>query len=254
MMVILSPAKTLNFEREIPNFSSASTPQFEADAHLLMGILATYSTVELQKLMAISPQLAHLNYERNLSFSLPETPHRQALFTFDGAVYEAMKPFDFTPSQLAFAQQKLRILSGLYGVLRPLDLMAPYRLEMGIKLPNPAGKTLYTYWQTKLTECFNLLCQADDQTLINLASIEYAKAIKLKSMGTHHRIITPIFKENRGEGPKVIALLAKRARGRMCRFIIENQITNPEELKNFSDGGYTFDEELSTSHEWVFVR
>lgn len=253
MIVILSPAKTLDYESQMPEVVP-TLPVFEAQAEELNNIIQPYTPGELASLMKISPQLAMLNYERNQSFMHPDAPQRPAVLAFDGDAYEGMDPYTFSGVDFDFAQKHLRILSGLYGVLRPLDKVKPYRLEMGIKLPNPKGKNLYDFWSGELPAYFDQLLKEDDGVLINLASEEYSKAVNLKELAKKYRIITPVFKDNRGNGLKVISFLAKKGRGMMTRYIMQNKLTNPEDLKMFELGGYAFSEELSSENEWIFVR
>ncbi|MGL5785924.1 MAG: peroxide stress protein YaaA [Bacteroidales bacterium] len=253
MIVILSPAKTLDYESKMPDVKPTQ-PVYSHQAEELNKVIQPYTPVELAALMKISPQLAMLNYERNQSFMHPATPQRPAVLAFDGDAYEGMDPYSFTKADFEFAQNHLRILSGLYGVLRPLDEVKPYRLEMGIKLPNAHGKNLYEFWSQELTAYFDQLLKNDDGVLINLASEEYSKAINLKEVAKKYRIITPVFKDNRGNGLKVISFLAKKGRGMMTRYIMQNKLTNPEDLKNFELGGYAYSEELSSDNQWIFVR
>ena len=253
MIVILSPAKTLDYESQMPEVVP-TLPVFRAQAEELNKIIQPYTPGELASLMKISPQLAMLNYERNQSFMHPNAPLRPAVLAFDGDAYEGMDPYTFSAADFEFAQNHLRILSGLYGALRPLDMVKPYRLEMGIKLPNPKGKNLYDFWSQELPAYFDKLLKEDDGVLINLASEEYSKAVNLKELAKKYRIITPVFKDNRGNGLKVISFLAKKGRGMMTRYIMQNKITNPEDLKKFELGGYAFSEELSSQDQWVFVR
>ncbi|MGL5318802.1 MAG: peroxide stress protein YaaA [Bacteroidales bacterium] len=253
MIVILSPAKSLDYESKMPEVKP-SQPLFAAQAVALNQIIQPCSPAELSDLMKISPQLAMLNFERNQSFMHPQTSRRPAVLAFDGDAYEGMDPYTFSAADFSFAQNHLRILSGLYGVLRPLDEVKPYRLEMGIKLPNPAGKNLYHYWSETLTTYFDELLKSDDGLLINLASEEYSKAINLKALACKYRIITPVFKDNRGNGLKVISFLAKKGRGMMTRYIMQNKLTDPEQIKHFEGGGYAYSEELSTPDQWVFIR
>lgn len=253
MIVILSPAKTLDYETKMPEVNP-SLPVYQKEAEELNRIIQPYTPDELASLMNISPQLAMLNFERNQSFMHPETPQRPAVLAFDGDAYEGMDPYSFSSADFDFAQNHLRILSGLYGVLRPLDEVKPYRLEMGIKLPNPKGKNLYDFWAGELRAHFDKLLKEDDGILINLASEEYSKAVNLKELAKKYRIITPVFKDNRGNGLKVISFLAKKGRGMMTRYIMQQKLTNPEDIKKFELGGYAFSDELSSNDQWIFVR
>ncbi len=205
--------------------------------------------------MDLSPELTALNFERYHSWNLPfsQKNAKQAILAFQGDVYRKLKAQTLNEKELDFAQEHLRILSGLYGILRPLDLIQPYRLEMGTKLSVSGNKNLYEFWGRKLAE--NLLKEMEKQNtkvLINLASNEYFKAIKPKNINIP--IITPVFKDFKNGQYKVLFLYAKYARGLMTRFIIKNKIDKPEKLKLFDSEGYAFDSNLSTEKEWVFTR
>jgi hypothetical protein len=207
---------------------------------------------ELQEVMQVSERLAFLNYNRFQDIQFPFNPDydRQAIVAFRGDVYEGLDSDTLTDEELLFAQNNLRIISGFYGILRPFDLIQPYRLEMKTPLKTARGKNLYEFWGKFLTDYFNT--RYSDNIIINLASQEYAKAVinrhfKLKS-------ITPLFKEEHNGELKTVAIYAKRARGKMARYIIQNKIKQPSKLKFFEEEGYKFDEELSSSTEWVFTR
>jgi hypothetical protein len=205
--------------------------------------------------MSISPQLARLNVERFITWSAPfdTTNSHPALLSFKGDVYEGINAEDFTYDDFAFAQNHLRILSGLYGALRPLDLMQPYRLEMGTKIGIGKSKNLYDYWKTVLIEYINTdLNGSSKGILVNLASNEYSKVLDFKAI--NGKIITPIFKEQKGNTYKTLAIHAKRARGLMTRFIIKNKIDNVENLKLFDYEGYYFNLYESKGNDWVFLR
>lgn len=210
------------------------------------------SRADLQALMNISENIADLNKERFKNFSSEFTlaNSKPALFAFKGDVYRKMNVEDYSQEQLAFAQEHLRILSGLYGLLKPLDLMQPYRLEMGIKLKNKKADDLYGFWQNKITKALDEA--ATDGTVINLASQEYFKAINPKKLKA--KVIHITFKEYREGKYKIIAIFAKQARGLMANYIIENQINEPELLKLFNVDQYEYSEQLSTADEWVFIR
>jgi cytoplasmic iron level regulating protein YaaA (DUF328/UPF0246 family) len=200
-------------------------------------------------------KLAELNAHRYQLWQPPFTLDNswQALLMFNGDVYQEMKAPTFSPEQFEYAQQNLRILSGVYGLLKPLDLIQPYRLEMGIPISIGNKKDLYDFWKSKITSKLKEeLSNNGQQTLINLASNEYFSAIDTKKLKI--RIITPSFKENRNGQYQMISIFAKKARGLMCRFIIENQITDPEEIKAFDLGGYFFNNDLSKENNWVFTR
>jgi hypothetical protein len=209
----------------------------------------------LGALMGISPKLAELNAARYREFTLPFTPDnaKPALLAFRGDVYSGIEADDYGKEDFAFAEAHLRILSGLYGLLSPLDLMQPYRLEMGTSLRNPRGRDLYAFWGGRITQAVNdALKTSGSSHLVNLASQEYFAAVKPDSL--EGNIITPVFKENKSGLLKVIGLLAKKARGMMANYAIKQRITNPESLKFFSQDGYRFAPELSDRQEWVFVR
>src|SRR5690606_21385190 len=227
-------------------------PQFKKEIKELAGIMQKKSRADLQALMNISENIADLNKERFKNFSSEFTlaNSKPALFAFKGDVYRKMNVEDYSQEQLAFAQEHLRILSGLYGLLKPLDLMQPYLLEMGIKLKNKKAVDLYGFWQNKITKALDEA--ATDGTVINLASQEYFKAINPKKLKA--RVIHITFKEYREGKYKIIAIFAKQARGLMANYIIENQINEPELLKLFNVDQYEYSEQLSTADEWVFIR
>lgn len=254
MLMLISPAKTLDFESPVP-VSDYTQPALLDHSQQLIDIAKKLSPAEIASLMKISDKLSHLNADRFNQWSTPFSPKnaRQALFAFKGDVYTGLQADQLSPEAIQFAQQHLRVLSGLYGVLRPLDLMQPYRLEMGIKLANKAGKDLYTFWGETITEQLNQHIEAQhEKWVINLASDEYFKAVtpaKLKA-----KLIKPVFLDEKNGKFKVISFYAKKARGMMCRFIIENKITQPEKLTEFDREGYFFDAQRSTDDEMVFCR
>jgi cytoplasmic iron level regulating protein YaaA (DUF328/UPF0246 family) len=205
--------------------------------------------------MKVNDEIANLNFERNLSWKMPFTPDnaKQSLLAFKGQVYIGLDAKTLSEDDLLFAQKHLRILSGLYGILRPLDLMQAYRLEMGIPLKNLKGNNLYEFWGTKIADNINNeFSKHKHKVLINLASNEYYKVVKDKLLNGD--IITPVFKEAKGNDFRVITVYAKTARGLMSRFIIQNRIEDPEEIKAFDTDGYLFNHDLSTKKEWVFTR
>lgn len=254
MIAIISPAKTMDFESKVQT-KKYSNPDFLNDSEELIQELRKFKPNEIAKLMSVNDELANLNFERFLSWQRPFNADnaKQALLAFRGQVFVGLDAKSLSEHDLLFAQEHLQILSGLYGVLRPLDLIQPYRLEMGIKLKNPKGKNLYKFWGTKLAEFINTeLAKQKEKTLINLASNEYYKAIIPKTI--QGDIITPVFKESKGNGYKVITVYAKTARGLMSRFIIKNRIQHSEDLKAFDMDGYLFNQDLSTEKEWVYTR
>ncbi len=252
MQIIISPAKTLDFET--PAISNIHTqPQFAENAQILVNILKKYTKLEISNLMKLSDNLANINVERYKNWQLPFTPKtaKQALFAFKGDVYTGLDAETLSEDDLNFAQQHLRILSGLYGLLRPLDLIMPYRLEMGKGIKTQAGTNLYHFWGEQLTNALNNNAKGQG-ALINLASNEYFKAVKPKTLTAN--IITPVFKDKKNGQYKVISFFAKKARGMMVRYIIDNRITTPQNIKDFKSGGYYFSLEQSTQNNWVFLR
>ena len=254
MYFLISPAKNLNETHEFtPKFYS--TPPLLNHAQELMHTLRQLAPQEIAQLMHVSDKIALLNAERNAVWHTPFTPEnaKQAVFMFNGDVYEGIAADTLKPEQIDYLQQHVRLLSGLYGVLRPLDLMQPYRLEMGTAFANTRGKNLYEFWGDKITDLLNqTLKQADSDVLINLASQEYFKSVNTKKLNA--RLITPIFKDEKNGKYKIISFYAKRARGLMVRYAAEHCITEPEMLKNFDYEGYSFNEAASNEAEWVFMR
>jgi len=254
MMIIISPAKTLDFVSNAPT-SVCTMPEFLDHSKELVEILQTKTGFDLAELMKISMKLADLNVQRFHDWRLPFTPEnaKQALFAFKGDVYTGFDADSLDGKGIEFAQNHLRILSGLYGLLRPLDLMQPYRLEMGTKLANERGSNLYDFWGSLITEQLQKAIEAQgDNVLINLASNEYAKAVKFKELNAE--VITPVFKEKRGNDYKIISYSAKKARGLMSRYIIDNRLSDPEAIKDFDLDDYRFNPELSKGNEWTFTR
>lgn len=254
MITILSPAKSLDFKSETPT-KQYSIPQYIDQAQRLISELKTYSPDKLRMLMKISDGLGELNFIRYQNWSKTHTNEnsRQAIFTFNGEVYNGLKAKALNEQNLLFAQDNLRVLSGLYGLLKPLDLIQAYRLEMGTKISIETHKNLYAFWGDRIFESLeNELKKHETPVIINLASNEYSKAAKLNKFGDN--VITPVFKEYKNDNYKVITVYAKKARGLMTRFIIENNITSPEELKAFDLASYGYSETLSTPKQWVFTR
>ncbi|NET10764.1 MAG: peroxide stress protein YaaA [Symploca sp. SIO2B6] len=257
LLMVISPAKTLDFsDRPHPQFT---VPRYLEQSQELIEILRTLTIGDLAQLMKISDNLATLNYERYQGFHGPFTPDnaQQAVLVFKGDVYKGIQVEEYDDADLAFAQQHLRILSGLYGILRPLDLIQPYRLEMGTKLATHRGKNLYEFWGDQLSKSLNADFKAsadskDQSYLVNLASNEYFKAIAPQSLNA--KILNIVFKENKDGTYKVIGIHAKRARGLMVNFAIKQRIKTIEPLKKFSVEGYEFNERLSKPNEWVFCR
>jgi len=254
MITVISPAKKLDFDTPNPKLD-VTKPDFLPQSRKLNRILREYPELDLMELMHISKNIAALNVERNNSWKTPFTLSnaKPALLAFKGDVYQGLDAPTLKPADLKFSQKHLRILSGLYGLLRPLDLMQAYRLEMGTKLPNEAGKNLYEFWGDQLTSKINEeLASHRIKTLVNLASNEYFKSIKPRLL--EGEVITPAFKERKNGDYKMIGIYAKKARGLMSRFMIKNRIDQPEELKSFDLEGYGFNETLSTDTNWVFTR
>ena len=255
MLMVISPSKTLDFESR-PVTANHSLPEFSDQSEILATSLKKYSSDGLSKLMGISPKLAELNRRRFAEWSLPFSPEnaRPAVLAFKGDVYEGLRAETFSEKEFEFAQTHLRILSGLYGLLRPLDLIQPYRLEMGTRLPTKRGKDLYRFWGDRITDALNdALAAHSGKHLVNLASNEYFKAVNVKRL-TAAGVVTPVFKDFKSGTYKVISFYAKKARGMMSRFAIQNQIEDAEGLKDFNMAGYGFDPELSNRDRWVFSR
>lgn len=254
MIVLLSPSKRLDFESLIP-VTEYTEPEMLEDAEQLIKVLKKYSKAQIARLMDISASLATLNYGRYQQFHTPFTSKnaRPALLAFKGDVYEGMDAIHYSKQDFAFAQKHLRILSGLYGLLRPLDLIQPYRLEMGTLLKTAKGKDLYAFWGGKITEAINTACKESRSShVINLASEEYFHAVKPDKLSKP--LINMVFKEKKGSQLKIIGLLAKKARGVMANYIITQHLTRPEQLKGYREGGYRFQTELSDESHWVFAR
>lgn len=254
MLMVISPAKTLDYESPLAT-TRYTQPALLEKSQQLIEVARDLSPAQIASLMGISDKLAHLNADRFNSWQPEFTPDnaRQAILAFKGDVYTGLQAETFSDNDFDFAQQHLRMLSGLYGVLRPLDLMQPYRLEMGIKFASPAGKDLYSFWGELLTDTLNdALAEQGDDVLINLASDEYFKAIKPKKLQA--QLIKPVFLDEKNGKYKVISFYAKKARGLMSRYIIQNQLQKPEQLKAFDVDGYAFDTASSNDSEWVFKR
>ena len=254
MLILISPAKTLDTEKQSVT-DKYSQPQFQEEAKNLIHELQKMSPNKLSKLMKISPKLAELNWTRFQEWKLPFTTQnaKQALFIFKGDVYTGLEASSLQTDEIDFANKHLRILSGLYGILRPLDLMQAYRLEMGIPLKSGKRKNLYGFWGDQITNSINkTIAEGNIKYLINLASKEYYKAVDPKNVNAE--IITPVFKEFKNGKYKFLSVFGKKARGLMTRFIIENKLTDPEQMKLFDKEGYYFNDKLSGETEWVFTR
>lgn len=253
MLVVLSPAKSLDYESPL-SVPKHTKPQFVDEASQLVDILRPMSPVQLSELMSISDKLGVLNATRYGEWSTQFTSKnsRPAVLAFNGDVYDGLDAKTLDEEGLAFAQKHIRILSGLYGVLRPLDLMQPYRLEMGTKLPNPAGKDLYAYWKSIVAPALNKDLGKTDPVLVNLASDEYFKSVDTKALSA--RVVQPVFQDYKNGQFKIISFFAKKARGLMARYIIDQRITDVEQLKKFKVDGYAFAPKESTENTWVFRR
>ncbi|WP_040481760.1 peroxide stress protein YaaA [Luminiphilus syltensis] len=254
MLTLLSPAKTLDFETT-PTTRRKTLPQFLDQAEQLVEDARALDPAQIRELMGVSESIASLNHERfmnwNREFSLDNA--KQAVLAFRGDVYSGLEAETLSKEELAFAQKHLRILSGLYGLLRPLDLMQPYRLEMGLRFANRGGKNLYEFWGDDITRLINKqLRGSGSDVLVNLASNEYFKAIKTKQVNAD--IITPVFKDKKGDNYKIISFYAKKARGLMARHIIREGINEPGALSSFSSEGYRYSAQGSTPESPVFLR
>ncbi|EGQ8590922.1 MULTISPECIES: peroxide stress protein YaaA [Vibrio] len=254
MLIVVSPAKTLDYESPV-SISNFTQPELTAHSAELIQVCRTLSSQDVSELMSVSDKIAGLNVARFAQWSETFTLDnaRQAIFAFKGDVYTGLEAETLSPQDLDFAQQHLRMLSGLYGVLRPLDLMQPYRLEMGTKLANARGTNLYQFWGDIITEKLNQAIEAQgDNVLVNLASNEYFKAVNPKRLNA--QIVTPIFKDAKNGQYKIISFFAKKARGMMARYIIENRIKSVKDLEGFNTSGYYFVASESTPTELVFKR
>ncbi|MEB5929115.1 peroxide stress protein YaaA [Acinetobacter schindleri] len=254
MLALISPAKTLDYESSLPTDQHTQARLLEHSQELIE-VASKLSATEISSLMSVSEKIANLNIERfhdwQPEFDLSNA--RQAIFAFKGDVYTGLDAYNLKDHDISYAQEHLRMLSGLYGLLRPLDLMMPYRLEMGTKLANSRGHNLYEFWGHTITELINYdLAAANSELLVNIASDEYYKSVKENKIQAE--IIKPVFLDQKNGKYKVISFYAKKARGLMARFIIENQIDRVEDLKGFNTEGYYFDAESSLKGELVFKR
>ncbi len=254
MLIVLSPAKSLDFTSK-PTTKKSSMPEFLDQSEILVNKLKKLSPAKLGSMMKISDKLASLNVARFGSWTLPFTEDnaKQAILCFTGDVYRGLDATTLKTKGLNYAQKNIRILSGLYGILKPLDLIQPYRLEMGRDLKTRKGKDLYSFWGDQLNEKVSEKLATDKYpTLINLASKEYFTSLRLKNLD--YPIVTPIFKDWKNGQYKHINFYAKKARGLMSRYAIDHDIKNPEDLKNFDYEGYQYDESLSTDVQWIYTR
>ena len=252
MIIVISPAKNLNENYNLTCSFSTTKPKLLNESKKLIKTLKDFSPKKLSSLMNVSDKIANLNYERYKSWKTPFTKKNSypAVLLFKGDVYKGLEAETFNKSQFLFAQKHLRILSGLYGLLKPLDLIQPYRLEMGTSLKVGAKNNLYEFWEDKITNQINE--DTPSKYLINLASVEYFKSIDRKSLNLD--VINISFKEKKNGDLKTIGLFSKKARGLMSKFIIQNKIKNPVDLKNFNDDGYKFNPKYSDDNNFLFVR
>lgn len=253
MLVVISPAKRLDLDKrdDLP----FQQPEFQADANTLAEYARALTAADLQKLMGISEALAKLNADRFADFAAASTPEnaKAAALTFAGDTYAGLEAATLEADDLRWAQDRLRILSGLYGLLRPLDAIQPYRLEMGSRLATDRGKTLYAYWGDRLALALNQAAkEAGSDLLVNCASTEYFSAVDPSALTP--KVITPVFLEQRGNEAKIVSFYAKKARGAMARYIVQNRLTDPQALREFDTGGYRFDAERSDNDPLVFLR
>lgn len=254
MLTLLSPAKSLDFSAA-PDGLPVTKPEFTKDIKLLLEECRKLDVAELQKLMKISPKLAELNHGRFQEMKLPftEKNSKPCLLAFTGDVYKRLDASSLSKKDLTWAQNRLRILSGFYGLLRPLDLIQPYRLEMGSRLENARGKNLYEFWGNRLADQLNAEHESRRHAaVLNLASNEYAKAVPREKVKP--RWVDAVFQEIRDGEPKTIGIYAKKARGLMARYVIQNRIDQPQGLEEFSEGGYEFRADLSADGRMVFTR
>lgn len=253
MIITISPAKILDFETPA-TIEKKTKPLFEKDANYLNDILKDLSANEIGSLMNTNHKITLDVYQYIQSFGMGRAPKKQAALAYNGMVYLGLDSKTFTSDDWDFAQKHLTILSGLYGALKPLDIIHPYRLEMHTKLANDRGADLYAYWKKTLTEYLDKQLKTNGNIWLNLASDEYSKAIDKKALNKNVRIITPSFKQDTPKGYKQIVVYAKKARGLMSRFVIQNRITSIEDLKEFDTEGYSFSPTLSQGDDWVFIR
>jgi len=253
MITVISPAKKLNLN--LVSKVQQSNPSFQNEANYLATTLRKLSVAEQRKLMSISEKLADLNTKRFQSFKMKPTSDEAvpAVFYFSGDTYKGLEAETLENDELEFAQSHLRILSGLYGILKPFDSIQPYRLEMGSKLVTKRGNSLYDFWGEKLSLKLNKQAEnLNTDTLINCASQEYFSALDARALKL--KVVTPVFLENKENGPKIVSFFAKRARGSMARFIIQNRLTEPKYLSDFDIGGYKYQKDLSSEDRPVFLR
>lgn len=253
MLIVISPAKTLDFDTP-PHIDQFSQPDFLSQSRKLIKQLQALNPEDISSLMGISSKLGELNHQRFMNWKTPFKPGnaKAAALAFRGDVYSGLDADSFDEADFEFAQRHLRILSGLYGLLRPLDLIQPYRLEMGTRFKNDVGDNLYQFWGQRLTSALNKQLQDAGPLLVNLASKEYFSAVNPGAL--HAEVIIPVFKDYKNGKYKIISFYAKKARGLMSAYIVKNRLTQAEQLKAFDGEGYYFSPEQSTAREWVFLR
>lgn len=254
MIYIVSPAKSLDFKTP-SRVTSDRLPNFIDNSKIIMKELKKLSPEKISSLMKISDKLGELNFYRYQAFDTSLEKTKEAIYAFIGEVYRGLDVGTLTEDDVLYADKHLRTLSGLYGIIKPLDRIKEYRLEMGTKLVNPKGKDLYEFWGENIHNALvKELSQQDSKVLVNLASEEYSKAVKLKKIKEKYKVVTPIFKDYKNGSYKIITIYAKKARGLMARFLIENRIENIEDMKNFESDGYKFSEEKSYEDYLVFIK
>ena len=255
MLILVSPAKTLDYETEL-DVKDFSVAPLLSDSELLIKELQQKNPDDLSSLMGLSEKLSLLNFDRNMNWARPTKPSesaRQAIFAFKGDVYQGLDASSLSKAEIKYANKNLCILSGLYGLLKPLDLMYPYRLEMGTKMKNNRGNNLYEFWGSKVTELLNdLAIENRSKAIVNLASVEYFSILKTDQINLP--IINPVFKDYKNGQYKIVSFFAKKARGLMSRFIIQNKIKKSEELIDFNLDGYRYSKKESKENSPVFLR
>ena len=255
MLILVSPAKTLDYESEL-NIDDFSVASHLSDSEILIKELQKKSPDDLSSLMGLSEKLSVLNFERNMNWTKPIKPNgtsRQSIFAFKGDVYQGLDAPSLSKSEINYAQKNLCILSGLYGLLKPLDLMYPYRLEMGTKFKTERGNNLYEFWGSKINTSINQISKENkSKAIVNLASVEYFSVLKNKEINLP--VINPVFKDYKNGKYKIISFYAKKARGMMARYIIQNKVDSLEALKTFDAGGYKYSKKDSSEFSPVFLR
>ena len=255
MIALIAPAKRLDYDSDL-SVEDFSIAEHLKESKKLIKELQKKSPEDLSSLMGLSENLSILNFERNMNWQVPKKPSnevRQAIFAFKGDVYVGLDSETLSKSDIKYAQKNLAILSGLYGLLKPLDLMYPYRLEMGTKMKNENGKNLYEFWGNKITTSINALAKKNNSKgIINLASVEYFSSVKTENLDLP--VYSPVFKDFKNGKYKIISFFAKKARGSMARFVIQNKIKNPADLNKFNLGGYKYSKKDSSEYSPVFLR